>query len=126
MERALIVIAMVLALAAGHSWLQGRFDSSDVRKGIALAMEHRPQPDGPSLFEALVARKEGDPRCDGEIVSTLFGDVRVSCATPSHPELRYEFRVLLGRKRPPKADSPAARALLAELGGDGQARNLSR
>ena len=112
-----IAVAMVLALAAGTLWLQRRFDTADVKKGIALAMGHRPRPPGPSLFEALAARNEGDPRCDGRIVSTFFGDVLVSCATPGRPDTRYEFRVLLDGKRPPKAESAAARALLAELGG---------
>jgi len=112
-----IAIAMIVALAAGLSWLQGRFDTSDVKKGIALAVGHRPRPGGPSVLEALAARKEGDPRCDGQIVSAFFGDVRVSCATPARPDVPYEFRVLLDGKRPPKGESAAAEALLAELAG---------
>jgi hypothetical protein len=114
-ERLPIAVAMVLGLVAVLSWLQGRFDTSDVKEAIALAMGHRPQPRGPSLFEALAARDEGEPRCDGRIVSAFFGDVRVSCANPGRPDVRYDFRVLLGGKRPPKGESAAARTLLAEL-----------
>lgn len=116
-ERLAIAVGMIIALAAGLSWLQGRFDTSDVKKGIALALSHRPRARGPSLFEALAARNEGSPRCDGQIVSAFFGDVLVRCATPARPEIRYEFRVLLAGKRPPKGESAAAQALLAELAG---------
>jgi hypothetical protein len=112
----LLALAMVAALGGVLSWLQGRFDSSDARKGIALAMGHRPQPGGPTIFEALVARREGDPRCDGEVLSTLFGDVRVRCATPARPEIEYDFRVLLDGKRPPRAENGPAQALLGGLG----------
>jgi hypothetical protein len=116
-HRAPFALAMVVALAAVLTWLQGRFDTSDVRNGIAVAMGHRPASRGPSVFEALVARDEGDPRCDGRIVSTLFGDVRVSCATPGRPNVRYDFRVLLHGKRPPRGESGAAQALIADLAG---------
>jgi hypothetical protein len=110
-----IAAAMIVGLAAVLSWLQGRFDSADVKKGIALALRHRPQAQGPSLSEALAARGEGDLRCDGRIVSTFFGDVRVSCITPGRPDIRYDFRVLLDGNRPPKGESAAAQTLLAEL-----------
>jgi hypothetical protein len=111
-----IAMAMFVALAAGLLWLQGRFDGSDAKKGIALAMRHAPAPGSPSLFEALTALGEGDPRCDGEMVSRLFGDVRVSCVTPKRPDVVYAFRVLIDGKRPPKAESAAARGLLEGLG----------
>lgn len=114
-QRLPIAFGLSAALALTVSWLQGRFDTSDVRKGIAHALAHRPQPKGPSLFEALAARGEGDPRCDGEIVSTFFGDVRVSCAMPAHPDVHYDFRVLLDGRRPPKGESAAAQALITEL-----------
>jgi hypothetical protein len=111
-----IAVAMVVALGAAVAWLQGRFDGADVRRGIQEALRHRPAPDGPSVFDALVARGEGEPRCDGELVSRLFADVRVSCANPRRPEVPYTFRVLVGGKRPPKPESDAARSLLDELG----------
>jgi hypothetical protein len=114
-ERLPIAVAMILALSLAVLWLQGRFDTTDVKRGIALALRHRPQAQGPSLFEALAARDEGDPRCEGQVVSAFFGDVRVSCSTPARPGVRYEFRVLLDGKRPPRAESAAAQALLAEL-----------
>jgi hypothetical protein len=112
-----LLAIMAMALVATLSWLQGRFEGSDVRKGIALALGHRPSPGGPTLFERLAARGEGDPRCDGEVVSTILGDVRVSCATPGRPGVRYQFRVLLGMNRPPRPDGDAARALFFEEGG---------
>jgi hypothetical protein len=115
-SRVPIAAAMLVALAAALIWLQGRFDGSDVRKGIQEALRHRPDPDGASVFDALVSRGEGDPRCDGEIVSRLFADVRVSCSTPRRPEVLYTFRVLVGGKRAPKAETQEARSLLEELG----------
>jgi hypothetical protein len=116
-ERLPIALAMVIALATGLLWLQRRFDTSDVKKGIAVALSYRPQRGGPSLFEALASRNEGEPRCDGQIVSAFFGDVRVSCATRDRPGVRYDFRVLLDGKRPPRAESAAAQALFATLAG---------
>lgn len=116
-ERLPIAVVLVVGLVLTVSWLQGRFDSTDVKRGIALALAHRSDPGRPSVFEALVARGEGDPRCDGEIVSALFGDVRVSCTTPAAPQVRYDFRVLLDGKRPPKAESEAARALVGDVSG---------
>ncbi|HET8540024.1 MAG TPA: hypothetical protein VFL83_09160 [Anaeromyxobacter sp.] len=113
--RLAVAIALVAALALTTSWLQARFDGSDVRKGIAAAMAHRPLPAGPSVFDVLVALGEGDPRCDGAVVSALFGDVRVRCATPGRPEVTYRFRVLLDGKRPPRAEGEAAEALLSGL-----------
>jgi hypothetical protein len=111
-----IAIAMVIALAAGLSWLQGKFDTSDVKKGISIALGYKPAAQGPTVFDAIVARREGDPRCDGQIVSTFFGDVRVSCQTPGRPDVSYDFRVLLDGKKPPKAESSPAEALLSSLG----------
>lgn len=116
MSRLPIALAMIVALAAGLLWLQGRFDGSDVKKGVTLALRHAPAPGSPSVFEALTALGEGDPRCDGEIVSRLFGDVRVSCVNPRRPDVVYAFRVLIDGKRPPKGESPAAQTLLEKLG----------
>ena len=73
-ERIPIAVAMVVALAATLFWLQRRFDQSDVRKGIAIALEYRPR-GGQSIFDALVALGRGDPRCDGKVVSTLTLDM---------------------------------------------------
>src|SRR5689334_24460606 len=61
-----LFILLSIGLVATTSWLQGRFARSDVAKGVALALAHRPAPGAPSVFERLVARGEGDPRCDGE------------------------------------------------------------
>jgi hypothetical protein len=116
-ERLPLLALMVAALVVTLSWLQGRFDGSDVRKGIALALGHRPRPGGPTIFELLLARGEGDPGCDGQVVSMVLGDVRVSCATPARPAVHYEFRVLLGKERAPRPDGDAARALLDEGSG---------
>lgn len=102
-----IAVAMIALLALSLTWLQGRFDSSDVKKAIALAMGHR-LPGGRTLFETLSSRGEGDPRCDGKVVSQFLGDVQVSCITPHHPEIQYEFRVLLDGKRPPRPSNPEA------------------
>jgi hypothetical protein len=111
-----IALAMFVALAAGLAWLQGRFDGTDVKKAIALALRHAPAAGSPSVFEALAALGEGDPRCDGEVVSRLFGDVRVSCVNPRRPDVVYAFRVLIDGKRAPKAESAAAQKLLEGLG----------
>ncbi len=110
-----IAIAMVMVLAAVVSWLQGRFNSSDVKKGIAIAMAYKPTPASPTVFDALTAKKEGDPGCDGEVVSTLLGDIKVVCATPGQPGLQYQFRVLLDGKRPPKPANDAAQKLVDGL-----------
>lgn len=118
-ERVFIAVGLVAAFVFTVSWLQGRFDTTDVRRGIGIALAHRPDPRGASVFEALVARGEGDPRCDGEVVSGLFGDVRVSCTTPARPDVHYTFRVLLGGERPPKAESEAAQGLLGGAGAAG-------
>lgn len=106
-----IAVAMVLLLALTLTWLQGRFDQSDVKKGIALALDHRPSGrGGKSVFDALVAVGRGDPRCDGKVVSGLLGDVDVHCVLPGDPGTEYEFRVLLDGKRPPRpVNGPAER-----------------
>jgi hypothetical protein len=102
-----VAIAMVVALGATLTWLQGRFDQSDVKKGIALALEHRPRGGRKTVFDALVELGRGDPRCDGKVVSGLLGDVEVRCVLPADPETEYRFRVLLDGKRPPRpANSP--------------------
>lgn len=110
-----IAVAMVIVLAAIVTWLQGRFNSSDVKKAIAIALSYRPADKAPSVFDALMQLKEGDPRCDGEVLSQLLGDVRVTCATPGKPEVQYEFRVLLDGKKPPKPASQPAERLFAQL-----------
>ena len=110
-----IAIAMVIGLAAIVSWLQGTFNSTDVKRGIAIAMGYKPAAAAPTVFEAITAKKEGDPRCDGEVVSTLLGDVRVTCTTPGKPGVQYEFRVLLDGKRPPKAVGPPAEQLFEAM-----------
>ena len=111
-----IAIAMVLLLAATLAWLQGRFDQSDVKKGIALALDHRPAGrGGKSVFDALVGLGRGDPRCDGRVVSGLLGDVDVRCVLPGQADSEYEFRVLLDGKRPPRPANAPAEHLLAQL-----------
>ena len=114
-ERLPIAIAMVVALVATLLWLQGRFNQSDVRKGIALALAHRPAGARHSVFDGLVALGRGDPRCDGKVVSGLLGDVDVRCCVPGNPETEYEFRVLLDGKRPPRPANPAAEKLVEQL-----------
>ena len=110
-----LAVLMVLGLA-GLLWLlQGRFDQSDVKKAITIALQ-QPAFGGagaPTVLDAITARGEGDPLCDGQVVSTLFGDVEVDCATPRAPAVHYRFRVLLDGRKPPRADSPGAEALLA-------------
>ena len=115
-ERLPIAIVMVVALGATLLWLQGRFDQSDVKKGIALALEHRPGDSPKSVFDALVALGRGDPRCDGKVVSGLLGDVDVRCSVPGDPSTEYEFRVLLDGKRPPRPANTAAQQLVQQLG----------
>lgn len=111
-----VAIAMVLVLGATLTWLQGRFDQSDVKKGIALTLEHRPAGrGGKTVFDALVGLGSGDPRCDGKVVSGLLGDVEVRCVLPGDPQTEYRFRVLLGGKRPPRPDNPPAEHLFGQL-----------
>jgi hypothetical protein len=110
-----LAVALVAGLAFAISALQGRFNQADVKKAISLALSQRPSASGRSVFEALVARREGDPRCDGRVVSQLLGDVEVRCSTPGAPDAVYEFRVLLEGKRPPRAESAPARALLEAM-----------
>jgi hypothetical protein len=111
-----LAVAMVLVLGATLTWLQGRFDQSDVKKGIALGLEHRPAGrGGKSVFEALVELGRGDPRCDGKVVSGLMGDVEVRCVLAGDPRTEYRFRVLLDGKRPPRPANPPAEQLLRQL-----------
>jgi hypothetical protein len=111
-----IAVAMVLLLAVVLSWLQGRFDQSDVKKGIALALEHRPAgTSGKTIFEGLVALGRGDPRCDGKVVSGLLGDVDVRCALPGDSATEYQFRVLLDGRRAPRPANPPAQRIFEEL-----------
>jgi hypothetical protein len=113
-ERWPVAFAMVLLLAFTLSWLQGRFDATDGKKAIVAVMSWKPS--GPrSIFEALAARGEGDPQCDGKVMSQLMGDVEVRCATPQKPQVEYLFRVLLDGKRPPHPANPAAEQLVANL-----------
>ena len=113
-NRVPIAIAMIVLLAFTLSWLQGRFDASDAKKAIAAAMSWKPR-GAQSVFDGLSARGEGDPQCDGKVVSQLMGDVEVRCSTPKKPEIIYDFRVLLDGRKPPRAANPAAEALVAEL-----------
>ncbi len=113
-QRLPIAVAMVALLAFTLVWLQGRFDSSDVKKGIAAAVAWKPA-GGTTVFDALAARGEGDPRCDGKVVSQLLGDVDVRCSTPGKPEVEYEFRVLLDGKRPPRPANSAAEQFVAQM-----------
>ena len=110
-----IAVAMVVALAATLAWLQGRFDQSDVKKGIGMALGYREEPGGPTVFEAIVHLGQGDPVCDGKVVSVLLGDIEVRCSTPGAPSVAYEFRVLLDGRRAPKAANPTAERLFATL-----------
>ena len=114
-KRLPIAVAMVIVLAAILASLQGRFDQSDVKKGIGITLAHREEPGGPSVFDALVHLGQGDPVCDGKVVSVLLGDIDVSCSTPGAPSVTYEFRVLLDGKRAPKAANPTAQRLFATL-----------
>jgi hypothetical protein len=114
-ERLPIAIVMVVVLVATLLWLQGRFNQSDVKKGIAIALEHHPKGSRQSVFDALVALGGGDPRCDGKVVSALLGDVDVRCSVPGDPRTEYEFRVLLDGKRPPRPANPAAQKLVDDL-----------
>ena len=109
-----IAVGMVLLLALTLSWLQGRFDSSDVKKAISSAMAWKPA-GGATVFAALAARGEGDPRCQGRVASQLLGDVDVRCTTPGRPEVEYEFRVLLDGRRPPHPANAAAEELVSQM-----------
>jgi hypothetical protein len=113
-ERWPIAIVMVLLLALTLSWLQGRFDASDAKKAISQAMSWKPN-GSQSVFDAIAARGEGDPQCDGKVVSQLLGDVDVRCSTPRKPQVEYEFRVLLDGRKPPRAANDAAQQLVAGL-----------
>jgi hypothetical protein len=111
-----IALGMVVLLVATLTWLQSRFDQTDVKKGIALALDHRPAGrGGKSVFDALVDLGRGDPRCDGKVVSGLLGDVDVRCSLPMDPGTEYEFRVLLDGKRPPRPANPAAERIFEQL-----------
>ena len=105
---------MILLLAFTLSWLQGRFDSTDAKKAISSAMAWKPR-GAQSVFDGLAARGEGDPQCDGKVVSQLLGDVEVSCSTPKNPQIVYDFRVLLDGRKPPRAANQAAEVLVAQL-----------
>ncbi|MGZ6142975.1 MAG: hypothetical protein ACXWLM_06535 [Myxococcales bacterium] len=109
-----VAVALVLLLAFTLSWLQGRFDASDAKKAIASAMSWKPT-GGQSVFEAIAARGEGDPQCDGRVVSQLLGDVEVRCSTPAKPQIEYQFRVLLDGRKPPRAANAASEQLIATL-----------
>src|SRR3954469_20876530 len=106
-----MVVALVLTLVL----LQGRFDQSDVKKGIGIALAHRAEPGGPTVFDALVRLGQGDPRCDGKVVSVVLGDVDVRCSTVGKPSVEYEIRVLLDGKRAPRAANSSAERLFATL-----------
>lgn len=109
-----IAIVMVALLAFTLTWLQGRFDQSDAKKAIAMAMSWKPN-GAQSVLDGLAARGEGDPECDGKVVSQLLGDVAVRCSTAQKPQIDYDFRVLLDGRKPPRPDNDAARALVAAL-----------
>ena len=114
LRRLPLAVLMVLGLAGLLSSLQGRFEQADVKKAITIALTQRAggAPGTPPVLDVLTARGEGDPLCDGRVVSALFGDVEVDCATPRAPAVHYRFRVLLDGRKPPRAESPAAEALL--------------
>jgi hypothetical protein len=109
-----LAVGMVLVLAITLSWLQGRFDASDAKKGIAAAMSWKPA-GGQTVFDALAGRDEGDPQCTGKVVSQLLGDVEVRCSTPKNSRVEYEFRVLLDGKRPPRPANPPAEQLVSAM-----------
>ena len=109
-----IAIAMVALLAFALTWLQGRFDDTDAKKGITAAMAWKPA-GRESVFDGLARLGEGDPQCVAKVVSQLMGDVAVRCSTPAKPQIEYEFRVLLDGKKPPRAANEAAEKLVAGL-----------
>ena len=113
-ERLPIAIVMVALLAFTLSWLQGRFDSTDAKKAIASAMSWKPK-GAQTVFDGIAALGQGDPQCEGKVVSQLLGDVEVRCATPQKPQVEYEFRVLLDGRKPPRAANDAAEKLVAAL-----------
>jgi hypothetical protein len=113
-ERLPLAVVLVILLAFTLSWLQGRFDATDTRKGITSAMAWKPS-GSRSVFDAIAARGEGDPQCIGKVVSQLLGDVDVRCATPKKPEVEYEFRVLLDGRKPPRPANPPAEQLVGTL-----------
>jgi hypothetical protein len=110
-----LAVAMIVVLLVAISWLQGRFEQGDVKKAIGIALAYRPAPSSASVFDALVSLGEGDPRCDGRVLSNLLGDVEVVCATPGKPGVEYTFRVLLDGKRPPRAANAPAEQLVAKM-----------
>jgi len=114
-QRLPLAVAMVVVLALTLSLLQSRFNQSDVKKGIALALSHRPGGGKKTVFEGLVAQGRGDPQCDGKVVSALLGDVAVRCFLPGDPGTVYDFRVLLNGKRPPRAANPASEQLFERV-----------
>ena len=114
-KRLPIAVVMVIALAATLAFLQARFDQADVKDGIGIALAHRAEPGGPTVFDALVKLGQGEPRCAGKVVSMLLGDVDVRCSTPGQPSVEYEFRVLLDSKRAPRPANPSAERLFANL-----------
>ena len=114
-ERLPIAVVMAIALAATLAFLQGRFDQADVKKAVGIALAHRAEPGGPTVFDALVKLGQGDPLCDGKVLSMLMGDVDVRCSTPGQPSVEYEFRVLLDGKRAPRPANPGAERLFATL-----------
>jgi|SRR5437868_6240196 len=114
-QRLPIAIAMIVVLAAALVWLQRRFDQSDVKKGVAIALEYRPAGGQKRVFDALVALGRGDPLCEGKLVSGLLGDVDVRCYLPGDPGTEYEFRVLLDGKRPPRPANQPAEQLVESI-----------
>jgi len=109
-----LAIVLVALLAFTLTWLQGRFDQSDAKKGITAAMAWKPA-GSRSVFDAIAARGEGDPQCVGKVVSQLMGDVDVRCSTPAKPQIEYEFRVLLDGRKPPRPANETAQQLVAGL-----------
>ncbi len=95
---ALMIIALVLAM----SWLEGRFDSSDIKKATALVLHYKETPNGPTIPRAIVKRhpgvEENELSWSSEITSSCFGTVRVSAYVPrkgNAPSTTYAFDVRL-------------------------------
>jgi hypothetical protein len=114
-----IVLAALLAVAlvVNLSWLQGRFDQSDLRKATDLLEKSRPAgPDSPSIDQAI-ARELGHPAdCTSQITNGCRGIVQVRCGGP--PGQEYLFDADLAR-RPPVLHpaNPRAQALMVRLAG---------
>ncbi len=109
-----ILAVMALVLGATLSWLQSRFDQSDLRHARELLDQTRPSPASPSIEQALAKRLGHPVSCGAAITSGCRGIVQLRCAGGGEGDYLFDADLA---QRPPVLHpaNPNAQSLMLDL-----------